>query len=84
MYICLACNGIEEKEKSCVNCGSAMVDMGKIADQFDDYTPYMDDEHIKQVDGDPHSLEQHSCLHLYQCPNCENEQQIALQEVFIT
>jgi len=51
-----------------------MEDQGKITDYFDDYSPYMDGDLMKLVDGYPYTYTNHECVHLFYCPHCQEEE----------
>ncbi len=80
MEICPLCNGFENYNGSCTSCGSMLVDTGKVTDYLDDYSAYMEINLLKMVDGDLNSLANQVCLHLFNCPACQIEQIIAIQE----
>ncbi|MBB4074839.1 hypothetical protein GGR02_002632 [Anoxybacillus voinovskiensis] len=45
-----------------------------MTDYFDDYSPYMEIDVMKQVDGYPMTRRNHECVHLFYCPYCQNEE----------
>ncbi|MCA0969692.1 hypothetical protein LCM20_03670 [Halobacillus litoralis] len=47
-----------------------MRDKGRVADFFDDYSPYLDISFTDLVDGDPDSSIQGECVHLFVCEKC--------------
>ncbi|WP_341540268.1 hypothetical protein [Melghiribacillus thermohalophilus] len=57
-----------------------MSDQGRVIDFFDDYSPYMEDEGMKWLDGVADSARRHLCIHLFHCPQCDYDIQIAIQE----
>lgn len=80
MEFCPLCNGIEAIHLSCPKCQTNMEDQGKLTDFLDDYSPYLDIDMVKMVDGDPKSLEEHQCLHYFYCPACRHEEVRTIQE----
>jgi hypothetical protein len=70
MEWCGLCNGIMELTISCPECGTKMDDEGRVYDYYDDYSPYMEIEWMKLVDGDPKSSQKRECQHLYKCNHC--------------
>ncbi|WP_246367054.1 hypothetical protein [Paraliobacillus salinarum] len=83
MYVCLVCNGMESITSDCKHCGGEMIEEGKVTNQFGDYSPYMDDDSLKLVDGDIYSKNEHLCLHLLRCSTCNSYLQVALEEQYI-
>jgi hypothetical protein len=51
-----------------------MEDQGKVTDYFENYSPYMDIDMMKLVDGYPYTLANHECVHLFYCPCCRQEE----------
>ncbi|WP_246234435.1 hypothetical protein [Bacillus aquiflavi] len=47
-----------------------MNDKGRIADFYDDYSPYMEIDQLKMEDGFPTSFSNETCPHLYHCSSC--------------
>jgi hypothetical protein len=74
MNICPLCNGLRNVAVHCSHCQKQMVDQGKITDYFDDYSPYMDIDMMKLVDGYPKTLIRHECVHLFYCLHCRQEE----------
>jgi hypothetical protein len=74
MNICPLCNGFRELLLYCQNCGGKLEDKGKIMDYFGAYSPYMEIDLMKRIDGYPSTLSRHECAHLFYCLNCGNEQ----------
>ncbi|KXG10050.1 hypothetical protein PNH38_09855 [Anoxybacillus rupiensis] len=74
MNICPLCNGLRERIFFCSHCGTDLEDHGKITDYFDDYSPYMEIDTMKKVDGYPMTLKHHECVHLFYCPQCRIEE----------
>ncbi|QHE51319.1 hypothetical protein [Pontibacillus sp. HMF3514] len=80
MYVCPACNGLQKVIKNCSDCEEHLTDEGKLVDYLDEYSPYLDDEGLKLVDGDPESTEDHVCVHLLRCPKCGTETHVKVSE----
>lgn len=80
MFICPACNGFEVLSFSCPECEGEMTDRGRLVDYLDEYSPYLDDEGLKLVDGLKHSTDEHTCLHVLYCSQCETTSEYAIQE----
>jgi hypothetical protein len=74
MSICPLCNGLRNVAVYCSHCQKQMEDKGKVTDYFDDYSPYMDIDMMKLVDGYPKTLIRHECVHLFYCPHCRQEE----------
>ncbi|ANB59266.1 hypothetical protein [Anoxybacteroides amylolyticum] len=74
MTICPLCNGLRAFHFFCPRCQTEMEDQGKVTDYFDDYSPYMEIDVMKQVDGYPMTRRNHECVHLFSCPYCQNEE----------
>ncbi|KGX85295.1 hypothetical protein [Pontibacillus litoralis] len=80
MFICPVCNGLQSLQMQCLNCNQIMNNQGRVADYFDEYSPYLQDEGLKMIDGDSCSSLNHTCVHLLYCFNCGNEQSYAIEE----
>jgi len=80
MYVCPSCNGLQKVIQKCSDCEGDLTDEGKLVDYLDDYSPYLDDEGLKLVDGDPQSTEDHICVHLMRCQKCGTETHIKVSE----
>jgi hypothetical protein len=74
MNICPLCNGFYELHLYCTQCDGKLEEKGKVMDYFDDYSPYMEIDMMKQFDGYPTTLHEHMCAHLFYCPSCQNEE----------
>jgi hypothetical protein len=81
MYACPLCNGFQTIDVSCESCNHNMSDQGRLVDYYDDYSPYMEEENAKMVDGIPNSKEDHLCLHLFKCPHCASDSHVIIKEV---
>ncbi|MBO8171782.1 MAG: hypothetical protein H0Z33_07825 [Bacillaceae bacterium] len=79
-FQCPVCNGYAPLNASCPECGSEMIDQGIWQNYFDDYSPYLDIDGMKQVNGFP-DLREHQCIHYATCATCQHEQLIAVQEI---
>jgi hypothetical protein len=67
MRICPLCNGFIPTLASCPRCGGRLNDQGRIADFYDDYSPYLE----RDLPG----AEGGKCRHLLCCPYCFLEQE---------
>lgn len=76
MNVCYLCNGLETKQAVCSSCQCELNDLGKVADFYDDYSPYMGIDLNKLEDGDPTSTKRPECKHLFACSLCEREYEI--------
>ncbi|MBM6617763.1 hypothetical protein [Bacillus suaedaesalsae] len=74
MGICPLCNGFEVLAISCEYCHSEVEDKGRVIDYFDDYSPYMEIEDMKKIDGYSQTHQDQQCAHLLVCPLCHQEQ----------
>ncbi|MDU2065872.1 MAG: hypothetical protein E6713_13690 [Sporomusaceae bacterium] len=63
---CSLCNGIESKLVTCDYCGQIMVNQGRLVDYYGPYSPYTSQD------------SEGSCVHLFYCPYCRNDQRIAI------
>ena len=73
-YICPLCNGIDNTKVKCSRCGEIMKDNGPIQEYFDEYSPYLDMNITKKVDGVPSD----QCMHIFICPKCNVWHNIAV------
>lgn len=83
MYVCPLCNGLKTFETNCPSCSNEMQDKGRVVDYLDDYSPYLEDEGLKAVDGVKDSRESHLCIHLTHCENCGFVENIKVEEQFM-
>jgi hypothetical protein len=74
MNICPLCNGLRTISFYCCECGHLLADEGKVTDYFDDYSPYMEIDLMKQVDGYPSTRSRHQCVHLFHCYYCGKDE----------
>ncbi|UFU00464.1 hypothetical protein KO561_05855 [Radiobacillus kanasensis] len=70
---CPLCNGLEQFEMYCTNCGENMDDVGRAVDYHSDYSPYLDYQITNTVDGADASDERNVCMHLFICPTCSHQ-----------
>ncbi|MEQ6389126.1 hypothetical protein RZN22_07325 [Bacillaceae bacterium S4-13-58] len=54
-----------------------------MVDFLDNYSPYLEDEGLKLVDGVEDSSKSHLCVHLVQCHNCGLEENVKIEEQFL-
>jgi hypothetical protein len=80
MAMCPLCTGFKAYESRCSSCGSMMMDGGKVTDFLDDYSPYLDIDMLKMVDGDMTSLTENVCIHVVSCPTCQHDLILAVKE----
>ncbi|MYL32386.1 hypothetical protein GLW08_06390 [Pontibacillus yanchengensis] len=81
MFVCPLCNGLQTIVVHCPACNWEMKEQGRVVDYLDDYSPYLDDEGLKLVDGDQNSSEEHECVHLYQCTKCDRDRHVSINEL---
>ncbi|MBB5325347.1 hypothetical protein HNQ34_002447 [Anoxybacillus tepidamans] len=74
MNICPLCNGLRTLHFFCLHCQTELEDQGKVSDYFDDYSPYMEIDMMKKVDGYETTWRNHECVHLFYCPHCQKEE----------
>ncbi|MGG3914790.1 hypothetical protein [Rossellomorea vietnamensis] len=74
MKACALCNGIVEYRGLCSKCGDSTKDQGRYYDFYDEYSAYMDIQHVQLVDGIPNSSCSDTCLHLFTCLRCGEEE----------
>lgn len=70
MTICPACNGFKPLYLECPTCHTAINDLGRIMDYYDDYSAYMPIDQMKLEDGLKNDLKNNECPHLVTCPQC--------------
>ncbi|PLS17568.1 hypothetical protein CVD28_11245 [Bacillus sp. M6-12] len=80
MGVCPLCNGLREVQIFCENCGDRMDDQGKVMDYYGNYSPYMDIDSLKKIDGYETSLKNGECPHLMLCPSCRSERVVLIKE----
>ncbi|UFJ39660.1 hypothetical protein LOK74_16580 [Brevibacillus humidisoli] len=78
--MCPVCNSFMPLYAGCPRCSQPMQDAGRLADYFGDYSPYRPIDDSKRTNGLP-DLAHHVCVHIAWCPNCREEQRIAVKEV---
>jgi hypothetical protein len=74
MKACALCNGIVSYKGMCAKCGDTTLDQGRYHDYYDEYSPYMDIQEIQLADGIPNSSCTDTCLHLFTCKRCGEEE----------
>lgn len=80
MSMCPLCNQFTTVEFNCPNCNQKMGDQGRVIDYFDDYSPYLDIDGMKQADGYSNDYHNHQCPHLFSCNICGGDQVILMDE----
>ncbi|WP_144462593.1 hypothetical protein [Siminovitchia fortis] len=78
MNYCRLCNGMPAENRACSICMGALKDQGKIYDFYDDYSPYMEIDLNKLVDGDPKSTQKPECVHMFICEACGTQQELKI------
>ncbi|WP_142323652.1 hypothetical protein [Bacillus sp. AFS015802] len=74
MKACALCNGIVEYKGLCKKCGDSTTDQGRYYDFYDEYSAYMDIQHVQLADSIPNSSCSDTCLHLFTCIRCGEEE----------
>ncbi len=77
--VCPLCNGLKKLDKFCIICGAPMKDGGKIADYYDEYSPYLPIEITARIDGVP----ENQCVHLLFCERCGWDHRVAIDRVYM-
>lgn len=75
--ICPLCNGLKEYEIRCSKCHGKMIDKGRIADYYDNYSSYLEMSITELLDGVPND----KCVHLFVCPYCNNDKRIIIDKI---
>ncbi|WP_186579200.1 hypothetical protein [Aquibacillus kalidii] len=78
---CPLCNGFINDSPPCPTCQGNMENQGRLVDFMGDYIAYLDYEGTKLIDHDPDSLESHTCVHLFYCPECEATNNVSVKEM---
>ena len=69
VFECPLCNSFAAIQLDCLVCNdSRLVDKGREAEYYDDYSPYESIESVKKADG--YKGKTHECPHLLACPTC--------------
>lgn len=80
MSFCPLCNGFEVYVEHCPTCNQLLEDKGRVIDYFDDYSPYMEIDDMKKLDGYEQTLQRNQCAHVLFCVLCNAEQVVFIQE----
>lgn len=80
MSECPLCNNYETMEHECSSCGGKTEDCGRFMDFFDDYSPYLDIDGLKEIDGQP-DLHSGCCPHYFYCPRCGMTEVVLIEEM---
>lgn len=75
-FICPLCNGLNTVSIVCENCNIKMIDGGREADYYDDYSTYLPMSLTARIDG--YSL--NKCVHLFYCPSCGKDDRIPIEK----
>lgn len=78
MGMCPICNGLINTSYSCAACSEQLEDCGKEVDYLDDYSPYLDQHILQQVDGLSHIESNAYCLHTFYCAGCRKEYEMKI------
>lgn len=78
MPICPFCNGLQYEQHTCTSCEDTLQDYGKLVDYMDDYSPYMDQELLTEVDGLTMNNSQQYCVHVMYCGTCGHQTEVAV------
>ncbi|PLT32112.1 hypothetical protein [Bacillus sp. V5-8f] len=80
MAMCPLCNGFEELEMYCTECGTMLNDSGKVSDFMDPYGHYNDEDTVKMGDGYQNTTKDNICPHLMSCASCNHDQVVFIKE----
>ncbi|WP_088035844.1 hypothetical protein [Evansella clarkii] len=80
MKDCPVCNGMKILTEKCPSCSGVMSDKGRYMDYFDDYSPYMPIEQMKEIDGIKNDKKDFKCPHLLTCEDCGEDKIFLVQE----
>ncbi|WP_170006609.1 hypothetical protein [Bacillus fonticola] len=73
MEECPVCNGWWQLAIPCPNCTAPLQEGGRVADYFDDYSPYLS---IEMTDGAETGKGRLSCKHYVYCQQCPYEETV--------
>ncbi len=76
--ICPVCNGLDKKAIKCKKCAKEMIDKGRIAEYYDNYSSYLEMSITEKIDGAP----QDKCVHLYACTACNTDRRIPIDKIY--
>ncbi|WP_270182407.1 hypothetical protein [Alkalihalobacillus sp. CinArs1] len=82
-FECPLCNSYTSIQLACSTCGSALLDKGREADYYDDYSPYESFESVKMTDGYGLDEKDHECPHVLSCPECRTSVVYLIEEWMI-
>lgn len=80
MGICQVCNGLVKYIFTCPKCQRSLEEKGRLMDDYDDYSAYMEIDLLKLEDGFPNNFIQKTCAHIYHCATCRYEEIHFFQE----
>jgi hypothetical protein len=80
MSMCPLCNQFSAAQSRCPNCSHIMNDQGRVMDYFDDYSPYLEIDGMKQADGYSEDFQNDKCPHLLNCSFCGEDQVLLVDE----
>ncbi|MBO9128755.1 hypothetical protein [Bacillus sp. 165] len=76
MGLCPRCNGFTNSAYQCPSCLDELQDCGRTVDYLDDYSAYMDQQLLEQVDGLKEIESGIYCMHVFYCATCRQELQL--------
>ncbi|SHE81334.1 hypothetical protein SAMN05444392_103248 [Seinonella peptonophila] len=79
-WFCPVCNGFSTIDQDCSNCGSPLIDQGRLFDFFDPYAPYRPIDALKMSDGISFDYAGHQCPHTMLCPICQQKETFLIKE----
>lgn len=81
MEVCPFCNGLASTSYTCPQCVEVLQDCGKTVDYLDNYSPYLDQQILQEVDGLPHAESNTYCVHIFYCPACRIEYEMKIHVI---
>lgn len=82
-FECPLCNSYTAIQLACSTCGTNLLDRGREADYYDDYSPYESIESVKRADGYSLDAKEHECPHVLACPSCMKSDVYLIEEWMI-
>ncbi|MFD2670669.1 hypothetical protein [Marinicrinis sediminis] len=79
MYACPVCNGWNEMQEACPQCGQSLQDYGRTGDFYGPYSPYRPIDDIRLTNGIP-DVRLHQCIHTCYCAHCKHKVEITIEE----
>ncbi|WP_096188190.1 hypothetical protein [Evansella halocellulosilytica] len=81
LTICPLCNGFESLHIKCEKCNSQLLDQGRMADYYDDYSAYEPINLIKLENGISHDYRLNKCAHFVFCSTCQQASILLVSEL---